>query len=61
VARKNPFIGRLTRAYLNFEVKDRVATDLGFCRDRHVEVSKSDLADFDWPRACGASLSSKFR
>jgi hypothetical protein len=22
VARKNPFIGRLTRAYLNFEVKD---------------------------------------
>ena len=40
VAWKNPFIGRLTRAYLNFEVKDR---------------------DGRRPRACGASLSSKFR
>ena len=61
VARKNPFIGQLTRAYLNFEVKDRDGTDLGFCRDRHFEVSKSDKSDFEWPRACGASLSSKCR
>jgi hypothetical protein len=39
VARKIPFIGRLTRAYLNFEVKDRDGTELGFCRDRHFELS----------------------
>ncbi len=61
LARSNPFLGRRQKRYLNFELKDRDGTDLGFCRDRHFGVSKSNRSDFEWPRAFGASLTSKFR
>jgi hypothetical protein len=49
------------KAYLNFELKDHGRNRSRLLPRPAFEMSKSDKSDFDWPRAYGASLTSKFR